>query len=139
MNFEREFLNLGAIYLACRLAVMGGTPLIPQHQPVKDFNSLGWTMLGCVDYAFEMRLLCRETLALRKPQRPVAPSGGGGVVRHPIRLDRPLITRYLSVTDAFKKAPTPASGLQKVFRYLPTQTEVAGLLLLGLPPFRMEG
>lgn len=60
---EREFLiRLAAIWLACRLAVMGGTPLIDQHKPVRDFSSLAWAMLGCVDYGCEMRLLCAEIL-----------------------------------------------------------------------------
>jgi hypothetical protein len=57
---EREFLSLAAIWLACRLAVMGGTPEIAQHQPVTDFQSLGWAMLGCVDYAYEMKLMVKE-------------------------------------------------------------------------------
>lgn len=60
VKFEREFIRLGATWLACRLAVMGGTPESGQHFPVSDFRSLGWAMLGCVDYSAEMRLLCRE-------------------------------------------------------------------------------
>jgi len=64
VNFEREFLiRLGATWLACRLAVMGGTLGLKQHRPVRDFDSLGWTMLGCVDYSHEMRLVCQEALA----------------------------------------------------------------------------
>lgn len=63
MDFEHEFLiRLAPAWLACRLAVMGGTPLIPQHRPVVDMASLGWALLGCVDYAAEMRLLAREHL-----------------------------------------------------------------------------
>jgi hypothetical protein len=57
---EREFLKLAASWLACRLAVMGGTPELPQHVPVTNMPSLGWALLGCVDYATEMRLLCEE-------------------------------------------------------------------------------
>ena len=64
MNFEREFLiRLGATWLACRLAVMGGTPGLKQHRPVRDFDSLGWAMLGCVDYSHEMRLVCQDESA----------------------------------------------------------------------------
>lgn len=58
---EREFLiRLGAVWLACRLAAMGGTPLLPQHRPVRDMDTLGWALLGCHDYGWEMRLMCRE-------------------------------------------------------------------------------
>lgn len=58
---EREFLiRLAPIWLACRLAAMGGTPMIPQHYPVKDFKGLGWALLGCADYGEEMRLLVEE-------------------------------------------------------------------------------
>lgn len=59
MTPEREFLALATQWLACRLAVMGGTPLTPQHVPVRDFATLGFAMLGCLDYAGEMRLTCR--------------------------------------------------------------------------------
>ncbi len=62
-NFEHEFLiRLAGTWLACRLAVMGGTPGHKAHVPVRDFHSLGWAMLGCVDYGHEMRLLCRDKL-----------------------------------------------------------------------------
>lgn len=58
---EQEFLiRLAAVWLACRLAVMGGTPEIHQHRAVTDFDSLGWAMLGCVDYQGEMKIMCEE-------------------------------------------------------------------------------
>jgi len=57
---ERAFLSLAATWLACRLAVMGGTPEVSQHIPVTDFQTLGFAMLGCVDYAYEMKLMVRE-------------------------------------------------------------------------------
>lgn len=58
---EREFLvRLAAIWLGCRLAVMGGTPGIKAHRPVRCMHTLGWAMLGCVDYAAEMRLMLAE-------------------------------------------------------------------------------
>lgn len=60
-DFEREFLDLAGIWLACRLATMGGTPLIPQHRPVRDFKTLSWAMLGETDYSYEMKLLCQES------------------------------------------------------------------------------
>jgi hypothetical protein len=61
---EKEFLvRLAAIWLACRLSVMGGTPEdIPQCYPVRDMPSLAWAMLGCVDSAYEMKLICKEEL-----------------------------------------------------------------------------
>jgi len=60
-EFERELLiRLGAIWLACRLAAWGGTPLIPQHRPVRGFRDLEWALLGCTDYGEEMRLMCAE-------------------------------------------------------------------------------
>jgi hypothetical protein len=56
--FEREFIKLGAIALACHLAAMGGK-VVPgkPHQ-----GGLAWHCLGIADYCAEMRLLCRETL-----------------------------------------------------------------------------
>lgn len=72
---EREFLRMAGVWLSCRLAVMGGTPLerdddqdkaVATHRPVVDFRSLAWAMLGCVDYAFEMKLLCAEVLNGRR-------------------------------------------------------------------------
>jgi hypothetical protein len=60
---EREFLvRLAAIWLACRLAAFGGTPLIPQHKPVRCVRTLEWALLGCTDYGEEMRLLAAEHL-----------------------------------------------------------------------------
>jgi hypothetical protein len=47
--------------IACRLAAMGGTPLgMPQHRPVTNFETLGWAMLGMVDYGWEMRLVMKD-------------------------------------------------------------------------------
>lgn len=63
LSCECEFLSLAAVWLACRLAVMGGTPDSPQHVPVRCFRTLGWAMLGCVDYQAEMRLLIKEAYA----------------------------------------------------------------------------
>lgn len=60
MTSEAEFLSLAGTWLACRLAVMGGTPETPQHVPVTSFRSLGWALLGCHDYAYEMKLLVKE-------------------------------------------------------------------------------
>lgn len=39
---------------------MGGRPLGPNHRVVVDFDTLRWAMLGCVDYAAEMRLVIKE-------------------------------------------------------------------------------
>lgn len=74
-DFDRFFLiRLASVWLACRLAVMGGHPQIPQHQPVKDFRSLGWALLGCIDYATEMRILTNqerqgEVVTVEAPKR----------------------------------------------------------------------
>lgn len=82
LSFEREFLiRLASTWLACRLAVMGGTPLIKQHKPVEDFSSLGWAMLGVVDYQQEMRLLCAEEkgrIEVEECRRSRAKEHGGG-------------------------------------------------------------
>lgn len=63
-NFQRNnetlFLHLAGTYLACRLAAMGGTPIMKQHVPVTNFETLGWAMLGMLDYAWEMKLVCKE-------------------------------------------------------------------------------
>lgn len=65
-KFEREFLiRLGAPYLGCRLAVMGGSPVVPMHVPVTNMPTLGWALLGVHDYGHEMRLLAKEVLRAR--------------------------------------------------------------------------
>lgn len=65
-HWETEFLKLAAVHLACRLTMMGGTPVRhPQHVPVTDFRTLEWALLGMSDYADEMRLLCRERMNTR--------------------------------------------------------------------------
>lgn len=61
MEFEREFLiRLATTWLAARLAVMGGFPQIAQHSVVKDFHTLGFNLMGCLDYAAEMKLVLEE-------------------------------------------------------------------------------
>lgn len=55
MKFQREFLGLAKWYLACRLRVMGGD--------VENWNpggGLEGSLLGMLDHAHEMRLLCAE-------------------------------------------------------------------------------
>jgi len=63
-NFQRNnetlFLHLATTWLGCRLALMGGTPLVKQHVPVTNFETLGHAMLGMLDYAWEMKLVCKE-------------------------------------------------------------------------------
>lgn len=60
---EREFLiRLAPVALGCRLAMMGGCPNLPGHRPVRDFPSLAWALMGYLDYAAEMRLLCKNTV-----------------------------------------------------------------------------
>ena len=57
VSFEREFLiRLAPVYLACRWRVMGHR-LIGRNWPKPD---LAFDLLGMVDYATEMRLICRE-------------------------------------------------------------------------------
>ena len=61
LEFEREFLlRLAAPYLGCRLAVMGGRPLVPTHQPVTDMPTLAWALLGVHDYGHEMRIMLQQ-------------------------------------------------------------------------------
>jgi len=61
MKLEREFLiRLAPIWLACRWRVMGH-PLVGRW-PKPD---LAFDLLGCVDYAAEMRLICGEMRASR--------------------------------------------------------------------------
>lgn len=60
-DFEREFLiRLAPVYLACRWKVMG-------HQLHRwPFPSdLEFDLLGMMDYACEMKLICLEALKLR--------------------------------------------------------------------------
>lgn len=65
MKFEREFLiRLGAIYLACRYKVMGGK-LAGYHLAKSD---LAYDLLGMLDYAAEMRLICQQRLAPIQPE-----------------------------------------------------------------------
>lgn len=61
-TFEKSFLKLATTWLACSLAVMGGTPETPQHVPVTNFHTLNFAMLGCVDYSWEMRFEARRAL-----------------------------------------------------------------------------
>jgi hypothetical protein len=53
---QREFFQLAAVYLGCRLRAMGGdvTGLEPRKGP------LHFILLGMKDYAIEMHLLVRE-------------------------------------------------------------------------------
>jgi hypothetical protein len=56
--FEHEFLiRLAPNWFRCRLQVMGHP--IPHW---KYGNDLGYALLGMVDYAAEMKLLCAEHL-----------------------------------------------------------------------------
>ena len=57
---ERAFLKLAGTYLACRLAMMGGTSIHRLHCPVVDFKSLEWAMLGMFDYSWEMNLCLKK-------------------------------------------------------------------------------
>lgn len=55
LEFTREFTRLATWWLGCRLRVMGGEVEcdIPN-------GSLGFSLLGCHDFAGEMKLLCIE-------------------------------------------------------------------------------
>ena len=56
MTFEREFLiSLAPIWLACRFRLCGGK--LSGHWPKPNVEN---DLLGCLDYAYEMRLLCAE-------------------------------------------------------------------------------
>jgi hypothetical protein len=55
-RFEREFLKLAAVALACHLKAMGGD--VEGGSP----GDLAFTCLGIKDYCGEMKLLCKEVL-----------------------------------------------------------------------------
>ena len=75
-KFEREFLSLAGVMLSCRHLVMGHQI---EDQPSTHDGGLAWHMLGMLDYAGEMKLLCEETRA--SALSPVDRSGLGAVVR----------------------------------------------------------
>ena len=54
--WEREFLKLAAVWLACRWTVLGGQ--IPGS--VESRGPLEYQLLGMSDHAWEMRLLLNE-------------------------------------------------------------------------------
>ena len=57
--FDREFLcRLAPIWLACRFRLMGGK-LIGKHWPRPNMEN---DLLGCMDYAAEMRLVLIEVI-----------------------------------------------------------------------------
>jgi hypothetical protein len=60
-TFQREFLKLATINLACHLRAMGGS--IPGITYGTGPVDLPFQLLGIVDYSNEMRLLCREARA----------------------------------------------------------------------------
>jgi hypothetical protein len=62
MKREREFLRLAGTWLAARWCVMGNDIVdgLTVHQGARDMHGLGWHLLGMVDYAAEMRVLCAE-------------------------------------------------------------------------------
>jgi hypothetical protein len=56
--FEHEFLKrLAPVWLACRWKVMGHS-----LHGWRFRSDLAFDLLGCVDYAWEMRLMCQEAL-----------------------------------------------------------------------------
>ena len=60
-SHETHFFYLATTYLACRLAAMGGTPIGERsHVPVTNFETLGWALLGMLDYSGEMRLVMKD-------------------------------------------------------------------------------
>lgn len=61
-NHEREFFRLAAVYLACRLKVMGGKFLA---DPLRK-TDLEFDLLGMHDYGKEMELLVKESRVLHR-------------------------------------------------------------------------
>jgi len=55
-KFEREFFSLAKWMLGCNLRAMGG---IVEGTQI-PCGPLDWSLLGTMDHAIEMRLLCRE-------------------------------------------------------------------------------
>lgn len=58
LKFEREFIKLASIVLACRLRAMGGIA----NRGLPPAGDLAFALLGIVDYSNEMRLLVNESL-----------------------------------------------------------------------------
>jgi len=72
-SFEREFLiRLAPVWLACRWRAMGhGLVNVGRQWPR---SNLAFDLLGCHDYAAEMRLLVEEVRARRmEPCKQVSP------------------------------------------------------------------
>lgn len=61
VKFEREFLRMAACFLSCRLEVMGGYVLKGWERPTDQATALSYSLLGEVDNAVEMRLMCAES------------------------------------------------------------------------------
>jgi hypothetical protein len=58
LRFEREFLiRLATTWLACRWRVMGHELRMSDGWPKHD---LAFDLMGCLDYAAEMKALCEE-------------------------------------------------------------------------------
>ena len=55
MSREREFFRLAGTWLACRYCLMGGILEGHAHCGRED-----WNLLGMLDFAAEMKLLCAE-------------------------------------------------------------------------------
>jgi len=63
---EREFLvQLAATWLGARLMVMGGMVEGFEKFPCIDFHSMSFHVLGCCDYAYEMKLVIKENRIVR--------------------------------------------------------------------------
>ena len=56
---EREFLSLAAVWLGCRLQIMGGE-VEGKPSPGNPVSAMEGAMLGAFDYAYEMKLTVQE-------------------------------------------------------------------------------
>ena len=63
-SWEREFFKLAGNMLRCRLQCMGGFVTHDRSTPTnysrKDNSDWPYALLGYIDHAKEMELLCRE-------------------------------------------------------------------------------
>ena len=63
MRFEREFLKLAGVWLGARWCIMGGDIVDAEDRFVYrgafDWKEVGGHMLGCIDNAAELRVICQ--------------------------------------------------------------------------------
>ena len=61
-DFHREFFKLAGGMLGCRLQCLGGD-VESDHFPARRDGDWIYALLGYIDHAKEMELLCQETIS----------------------------------------------------------------------------